>query len=43
MKKVAVFNMKVLVKIYIIAPRRLKDKIKIKINFEKLLRIIISI
>jgi hypothetical protein len=36
-------NRRVLVEIYVIASRRFKDEIKTKINFEKLLRIIISI
>jgi hypothetical protein len=36
-------NEKVLIKIYIIASRRLKNKIKVKINIKKLLTIIINI
>jgi hypothetical protein len=36
-------NKRALAEIYTIAPRRLKDKIKVKINIKKLLRIIMSI
>jgi hypothetical protein len=35
-------NKRILTKTYIITPRRLKNKIKAKINIEKLLKIIIS-
>jgi hypothetical protein len=36
-------NERILAKIYIVAPRRLKNKVKDRINTEKLLTIIISI
>jgi hypothetical protein len=36
-------NGKALTKIYVVAPRRFKDKVKAEINIEKLLRIIMSI